>query len=642
MAAKRGATTGEAKGSGGRRRRARQRHLQSYAWLGAGAITLGVGAALGSGSGVAHADAAGTGKSSSSHTSNATSTRGTSSVASNVSRTQRQPSTGASLVASARSTSIAISTGTALGRPETATAGTSGIAITAPQRTRIGRAKPPTVSSTPVAGLAAAVNPPDASGATNSTAPPDPAGTTIGLVMGGSGLPLPNSDIPGYVGLADQFYIHPNFPGTTYPDPYANGLFTPEYPLLSRGPLPLNYPTAKSGPLAGFPALNTSVGQGMLILENAIASNMAAGNASTVFGWSQSATISGLVMQQLDPTGQPMPNQGLQFVLIGDPNAPNGGVFERFDGLNVPSINMSFDGATPANSFPTDIYTLEYDGIADFPKYPINFLADLNATLGYSAIHGLYLTPGVISSTVLDQAVLLPGSKALGADTQTNYYMIPLSALPSPVNYLPLVQPLLGIPVVGKPLADLLQPDLTVLVNLGYGADNLGYSTPANVPTPFGLFPNVNPATVFHELVTGAQQGFNAFVTDLQNLSLSSLVPATSSSSPTSLRDRLRAMSTAASNPSATLTDIVNAISSAASSLYTELLPTANLINAALTTLPAYDVSLFLNNLSNPINAIGLPIAADTGLLTLGAVLDLALWAEGITAAINDIAAVIP
>jgi hypothetical protein len=462
---------------------------------------------------------------------------------------------------------------------------------------------------------------------------------TIGLVMGGSGLPLPNFNIPNYVAIADQLYIHPNFPDTSYPNPYAKGLFTPEYPLLNRGPLPWNYPTATTGPLAGFPALNTSMGQGMLILENSIASNLAAGHASTVFGWSQSATISSLVMQQLDPTGAPMPNSGLQFVLIGNPSAPNGGMFERFVGLNLPSLGISFDGATPSNSYPTSIYTLEYDGIADFPKYPINFLADLNAALGYSEIHGLYLS---LTPTEVNQAILLPGSQALGADTLTNYYMIPLSALPSPHDYLPILQPLANTPIIGKPLADLLQPDMTVLVNLGYGPDNVGYSTPANVPTPFGLFPHVPLATVSHELVTGAQQGVNAFVSDLHNISLSSLMSAASPSSLPRLTDLLPALSIAASDPSATFTKVVNAFSSAASSLYTEVLPTANIINAAVTALPAYDVSLFLANLSNPIDAIGLPIAADTALLTMGAFLDLALWAEGIGAAINDIIGVFP
>ena len=43
----------------------------------------------------------------------------------------------------------------------------------------------------------------------------------------------------------------------------------------------------------------------------------------------------------------------------------------------------------------------------------------------------------------------------------THYYMIP-------DQNLPLLEPIRAIPVVGTPLADLLQPDLRVLVNLGY------------------------------------------------------------------------------------------------------------------------------------------------------------------------------
>jgi hypothetical protein len=468
------------------------------------------------------------------------------------------------------------------------------------------------------------------------------AESTIGLVMGPSGVPIPP---PGYVTIADELYIHPNFPNTTYPNPYANGLFTPEYPVISV-PFSLNYPTATTGPLAGFPALSTSVGQGMVILENAIASNMAAGNASTVFGWSQSATISSLVMRQLDPTGVPMPNNGLQFVLTGNPNAPNGGWAERFVGLNLPALGLSFDGATPSNSFPTDMYTLEYDGFADFPRYPINFLADLNAGMGLGSVHGLYLTPSIVSPTVVNQAILLPGSEALGADTLTNYYMIPLSALPSPHDYLPLLQPLANTPIIGKPLADLLQPDLTVLVNLGYGDPNFGWSTsPANVPTPFGLFPHVSQALIAQDLVTGAKQGVAAFVSDIHSgaassLSLSSLSHSLSSlPSPTHL---LTALSTAASDPSATLTHVVDAFSSAGASVSALGLQTVDLLNAGFTSIPAYDVSLFLANLSNPVDAIGLPIAADVGLYTLGALIEAVLAEQALVAIINDFTGLLP
>ncbi|WP_343602750.1 PE-PPE domain-containing protein [Mycobacterium sp.] len=462
--------------------------------------------------------------------------------------------------------------------------------------------------------------------------PPDPADpTTVGLVIGPSGVPIPGSD---YVQAANSLYIQPNFPGTTYPDPYVNGLFTPEYPVLSM-PFSDNYPNASTGPLAGFPDQSTSVGQGMLILDNAIASNKAADDISTVFGWSQSSSISSLVMQQLDPSGTPMPDDGLQFVLVGDPSAPNGGLSERFDGLNVPSLGISFDGATPANDFPTDIYTLEYDGFADFPKYPIDFLADVNAVLGLETIHGDYL---IQTPEQVKDAILLPGSELLGTpDSLTNYYMTDETA--------PLVTLLSGIPVIGKPLADLLGPDLTVLINLGYGADNLGYSLPANVPTQFGLFPDVNPATVLNELVAGAQQGMSAFGGDMSHLSLSSLSslsPAASPPSLTSLTDLVTGLSIAASDPAATVTDVVNAFTSAGAALSALLMQTLDIANSAVTTMPAYDVSLFLDHLNNPLDAIGLPIAADTALLTIAGGFELAVLEGAVTIVIDDFAALAP
>jgi len=469
-----------------------------------------------------------------------------------------------------------------------------------------------------------------------SPEPVDP--TTIGLVMGPSGIPLPDYNTPGYVAAANQLYIHPNFPDTTYPAPYENGLFTPEYPVPGV-PFSINYPTATTGPLAGFPDLSTSMGQGMLIVDNAIATDTAAGDASTVFGWSQSSTIASLVMAQLDPSGTPQPDAGLQFVLVGDPSAPNGGLLERFDGLNLPSLGISFDGATPADDFPTDIYSLEYDGYPDFPRYPIDFLADLNAVLGTITLHTSYLNEGLVppepgpTPEQIATATLLPGSEALGADTLTNYYLIPQTP--------PLVTLLSDFPVVGKPLAALLGPDLTVLINLGYGPDNLGYSLPANVPTEFGLFPDVSPATVIGELAGGAQQGFSAFTDELANFSLPSGA-SLSLPSMTDLVTALSALSADVSDPAAALTDVAQAISSAGASLAALGLRTSDIVNAALISLPAYDVGLFQANLADPVDALGLPLAADTGLLTLVASIELELVDEAFTAVVGDFSGLIP
>jgi len=468
-----------------------------------------------------------------------------------------------------------------------------------------------------VLGLSATMNPASAH-----------ADDDIGLVMGGSGLPIPGS---GYVGAANELYInnplHPNFPDTTYPDPYANGLFTPEgwYPIEGVHNLYINYPLDADG----FSSQSTSVGQGVTILENAINSNLAADDASTVFGYSQSAIISTQVMELLDPTNTPggssVPSGDLQFLLIGDPNNPNGGLLERFNGfettsgqtvpdqLNLPSLGVAFDGATPSDSFPTDIYTLEYDGLADFPRYPLDFFSDLNAFLGFAEIHGTYLDGGVdgVGPTAeqIADATLLPGSALDGAtDSLTNYYMIDETA--------PLVS------LLPQSLQELLGPDLTYLINLGYGDGSLGYSvtpdSPADVATPFGLFPDVSLSTVLSTLATDTEQGFENLMSGTDPYS-AALDPATSSA--TSVTDLLSALEADAANPAASLTDFVNAISSAASTLYSTLLPTADIVNALLTSIPAYEASLFTDNLASGdlLDAIGLPIAADTALNTLAA-----------------------
>jgi hypothetical protein len=140
-----------------------------------------------------------------------------------------------------------------------------------------------------------------------------------------------------------------------------------------------------------------------------------------------------------------------QFLLVADPSNPNGGALERFAGfettsgqtvtdpLNLPSLGFVFDNATPSDDYVTNIYSLEYDGFADFPRYPLNFLSDLNAFLGITTLHGTYLNGfeeghGGPTAEQIANAILLPGSAADGTtDSLTNYYMIdetpPLVAL---------------------------------------------------------------------------------------------------------------------------------------------------------------------------------------------------------------------
>jgi hypothetical protein len=411
-------------------------------------------------------------------------------------------------------------------------------------------------------------------------------------VMGGSGLPTPSTEL---IDEAQALY----FPSTalfsgqpTFPDTDPIPLTTPEqfFPITGVNQLPLD----------------TSVAEGVTILNNTIAPQLAAGDPVDIFGASQSAVIASLEMEQLEATD---PTAPASFALVGDLMNPNGGIFERFDGLTIPSLGIDFYGATPADDFPTTIYTLEYDGYADFPRYPLDIFSDLNAVEGINVVHGQYfdLTPAELAT-----AIQLPTSGA----TDTTYYLIP-------TNDLPLLDPIRDIPLVGNPLADLLQPDLTYLVNLGYGDPLYGYSTDAaNVATPFGLFPSLSDIEMMPGLlVSGAEQGIENFIGDFTGtgpnpVDLSSLTSLTDSSSgtTTAVSDLSTALANFASDPTLTLNDFANTLSSDLSTAYGTLLPTADIANAFLTTLPAYDASLFQDNLSDPINAIGLPIAADLGL----------------------------
>jgi hypothetical protein len=479
-------------------------------------------------------------------------------------------------------------------------------------------------------------------------------GDDIGLVLGASGLPLPTAMQPEYVPAADgqyldnpytHFYPDLTFYQATSTDPtdpgfYGPGVFTPEglYPLTGAGvhQLYLNYPTADDG----FPSLSSSVGQGMAILESTIAADTAAGDTSTVFGYSQSSTIASYVMEQLQAEG--VSQNDVNFLLVADPSNPNGGALERFAGfettsgqtvsdpLSLPSLGFVFDNATPSDDYVTSIYSLEYDGFADFPRYPLDFLSDLNAFLGIATLHGTYLNgfdPGHGGPTAeeIANAILLPGSAADGTtDSLTNYYMI--DETPPLVAALP------------KALQDLLGPDLTYLINLGYGDGSLGYSvdadSPADVATPFGLFPDVSLSTVLSTLVTDTEDGITALQND-PTAWTTLLEPGLSGQTLTEL---LSALGADAANPAATFTELVNAISSAASAAYSTLLPLADIGNALLTSLPAYDLSLFTTNLSNGdlVDALGLPIAADTGMGTLFAGFAVAVVDHAITQISGD------
>jgi PE-PPE domain/PE family len=449
------------------------------------------------------------------------------------------------------------------------------------------------------------------------------------IVIGGSGNPIPNQTyVDGVLKWATQG-------GFTWPANNVQTLFTPEglYPLTGVRSL----------------TLSASVGQGVQILDQAIKQQIATNGSVLVQGYSQSAIISSLEMRNLlNPALNPTPPSSTQlgFNLIGDIMNPNGGLLARFPGLNLPSLGLDFYGATPANTpWTTNIYTLEYDGFADFPRYPIDVFSDVNALAGIVFVHGMYPHLDPSTTTILP----LPTSSDYTGSLANTHYWIALTP------NLPLLDPLRYIPVVGNPLADLLQPDMRVLVNLGYGDPNYGYSTsPANVPTPFGLFPHVSPGVVATGLLSGTQQGISAATGDLMaegsgislagiQHSLSSIALPSPGTMPStwSINGLIQSLETANNN-------FAGGFSKALSDGYAVLLPTADIANAAIISIPSYDIDLFLNGIGQAangdplglINAIGDPLAADTGLITVAGGVEGLVLVSGAVAVLKDFASI--
>jgi hypothetical protein len=471
--------------------------------------------------------------------------------------------------------------GSAYTQAEAQAAGTLG-AVTAPVQAQLESLFGPTVS--PVYTQAAPGG--------------DPAVTGI-LVMTGSGTATPGTT---YINNVYSRYLS-NFTGPITAVSTAEGL----YPFTGVKDL----------------TLDISLARGVTELNNAIVTVLGpapSANTVAVLGYSQSSIIASLEMPKLLAEGYTPAN--VNFTLLGDPANPNGGLLSRFPGLSFPSLGVTFGTATPSNDFPTTIWTLEYDGFADFPRYPIDVLADVNALAGIVFIHGTYPT---LDPSRLATAVTLTQS---GAPSMTTYNMIP-------TQNLPLLSPLRGIPGIGNPLADLIQPDLKYLINWGYGDPNFGWSTsPADVPTPFGFLPPLSATTALGPLlVSGTQVGVHDFFTEL-SAEVPTSLPAISL--PAAANALLANSSAAGPFGLPTATDIATSLKSAndiivggltrdVSTAYATLLPTADIATAIAVTLPSYDFNLFVDGITQAangdpmglVNALGRPIAADVGLTTL-------------------------
>jgi hypothetical protein len=253
------------------------------------------------------------------------------------------------------------------------------------------------------------------------------------LIMGGTGHPLSSpQDSPEFIETytneaTNNYIVLTGFCGAETCTPTA--VSTPEQFM----------------PVSGTMPFDQSVTQGTTNLDHAI-NAQPAGTAIVVFGYSQSARIASIEKRDLAASGSTLP---VSFVLIGNPNRPNGGVLSRFQGQQIPILGVTFDGATPTNTnFKTVDVIRQYDGWSDFPLNPLNPLATANAVAGIYYVHGDY------------QSVGLGNAIYQGSYGDTQYYMIPS-------NRLPLLMPLAqaGVP---DPVLAVVDAPTRVLVESGY------------------------------------------------------------------------------------------------------------------------------------------------------------------------------
>ena len=298
------------------------------------------------------------------------------------------------------------------------------------------------------------------------------------LIMGGTQHPLSNPPdsnqfISDYIAGANNNYIAPSglCPGTcTLVAVVTPEQFCPQY---------------------GTMTYNQSVAQGVKNLDTAIGTTPHTPGTDTivVYGYSQSAVIASIEKTNLanNPTTANLP---VSFILIANPNRPNGGVLERFNGAYIPILDVSFNGATPTNTnFTTVDVARQYDGWADFPTNPLNVLADANAIAGIYYLHGNYY--GVGTPVLQDKY------------GDTTYYLIPTKTLP-------LLMPVAQVPLVGPIVADTLDPALRVLVEAGY---NRTVSPGAPTTANFLYFPN--PVALGVNLVVAIPTGVDNGLADV-------------------------------------------------------------------------------------------------------------------------------
>ena len=242
------------------------------------------------------------------------------------------------------------------------------------------------------------------------------AGSDTAIILGGTFESTPDT---AFAQAAEDLYLHPlGFDGGATSstvcdmigtDPCAaplQVLTTPE--LVQQGPSSL-----------------TAADDVVLAVQNEFSANpdtFSAQDPLTIFGYSQSATAESIAMSRLEADG--IPSSDLHFVFIGDPSLADTGIWPNLvpdlDSLFGASVtntlltDVGLDGVlgnvTPDDLYPTTIYSLDGDGVAQFQQ---DFESGglLGTIEGLFTTHAEYLglTPAEIAdgTTVTDPGSLI-------------------------------------------------------------------------------------------------------------------------------------------------------------------------------------------------------------------------------------------